>query len=217
MARTAKADYRALMTQVARRRLENGEEVAVTSIAAELDVSPGLVHFYFGDRQSLVNAAWNEILMAHVSDDLATVDQLAEEANWSGLRSLTDRVFDSSRDDIHLAHLRASVESQQNHELSQIFDAATEVTTRYWEDQIAAGIAVGVARTPLDLHALAILIMSVPLGVSVAKPRLTEDERVALSEAWSTMLRAVLEPGFSMDAATTSSTENPHSSHIASA
>jgi hypothetical protein len=43
------------------------------------------VHFYFGDRQSLVNAAWHEILMAHVSDDLAAVDQLAEEANWSGL------------------------------------------------------------------------------------------------------------------------------------
>jgi AcrR family transcriptional regulator len=217
MARTAKADYRALMTQAARRRLENGEEVAVTGIASELDVSPGLVHFYFGDRQSLVNAAWHEILMAHVSDDLATVDQLAEEANWSGLRSLTDQVFHSSRDAIHLAHLRASMESQQNDELAQIFDAATDVTTRYWRDQISAGVAVGVARTPLSIHALAILIMSVPLGVSVAKPRLTQDERMALSEAWSTMLRAVLEPGFSMDAVTTSATENPSSSHITSA
>jgi AcrR family transcriptional regulator len=217
MARIAKADYRALMTQVARRRLENGEDVAVTSIAAELDVSPGLVHFYFGDRQSLVNAAWQEILMAYVADDLATVDQLAEEANWDGVRNLTDQVFDESRDEVHLAHLRASVESQHDASLSKIFDAAADVTTRYWEDQLTAGIALGVVDTPLDVHAVAILFMAVPLGVAAAKPRLTPAERVALSEAWSTMIRAVLEPGFSMDAVITSATENPSSSQARSA
>ncbi len=212
MARTAKADYRALMTQVARRRLENGEDVAVTNIAAELDVSPGLVHFYFRDRQSLVNAAWQEILMAHVADDLAAVDQLAEEANWDGVRALTDQIFDPRRDAVHLAHLRASVESQQDTSLSEIFDVATDMTTRYWEDQVAAGIAIGVVDTPLDLHAIAVLIMAVPLGVAAAKPRLTAEERVALSAAWSTMLRAVLEPGFSMDAVMpTAHTKNPNS------
>ncbi len=217
MARTAKADYRALMTQVARRRLENGEDVAVTSIAAELDVSPGLVHFYFGDRQSLVNAAWHEILMAYVADDLATVDQLAEDANWDGVKNLTDQVFDESRDEVHLAHLRASVESQHDVSLSKIFDAATDVTTHYWEDQLAAGTNLGVVDTPLDLHAVAILFMAVPLGVAAAKPRLTPEERVSLSEVWSTMIRAVLEPGFSVDAATTSATENPGSSQHRSA
>lgn len=196
MARTAKADYRALMTQVARRRLENGEDVAVTTIAAELDVSPGLVHFYFGDRQSLINAAWQEILMAHVSDDLATVDQLTAQSDWAGVRALTDRVFSEDRDDVHLAHIRASVESQFDTQLAEIFDHATAITTRYWEEQMRAAIALEVARTNLDLHALSILIMSVPLGVAAAQPRLTPEEREALSEAWSTMLRAVLEPGY---------------------
>lgn len=196
MARTPKADYRALMTQVARRRLENGEDVAITTIAAELDVSPGLVHFYFGDRQSLINAAWQEILMAHVSDDLATVDQLTAQADWAGVRALTDRVFSEDRDDVHLAHVRASVGSQFDSDLAEIFDHTTEITTRYWEKQMREAIALEVARTDLDLHALSILIMAVPLGVAAAKPRLTPEERVTLSEAWSTMLRAVLEPGY---------------------
>jgi AcrR family transcriptional regulator len=100
MARTAKADYRALMTQVARRRLESGEEVTVTSVAAELNVSPGLVHFYFGDRQSLLNSAWQEILMAHVDGDVAAVRSFAESADWNGLRELSDRVFAEDRDDL---------------------------------------------------------------------------------------------------------------------
>lgn len=196
MARTAKADYRALMTQVARRRLERGEDVAITSVAAELDVSPGLVHFYFGDRQSLINAAWQEILMAHVSDDLATVNQLTAHADWAGVRTLTDRVFSEGRDDIHLAHVRASVASQFDTDLAEIFDHVTAITTRYWEKQIHEAVTLDVARTDLDLHALSILIMAVPLGVATAKPRLTAEERVALSEAWSTMVRAVLEPEY---------------------
>jgi AcrR family transcriptional regulator len=184
--------------------------VTVAAIAAELEVSPGLVHFYCGDRQSLINAAWQEILMAHVADDLASINELAEKANWDGVKTLTDQIFDASRDEVHLAHLRASVDSQQDPPLSEIFDSATDVTTRYWEDQVAAGIALGTVATPLDLHALSILIMAVPIGVAAVKPRLTAEERAAVSAAWSTMLRAVLEPGFSMDAVLpTSHTENP--------
>jgi AcrR family transcriptional regulator len=209
MARTAKADYRALMTDAARRRLENGEEVAVTSIAAELDVSPGLVHFYFGDRQSLLNAAWQQILMAHVDDDLASVRTFAEQANWMGVHELTDRVFSADRDDIHLAHLRASVESMHDHELSRIFDEATEVTITHWAEQVRLAMENGVARTSLDPRAIGVLIMAVPLGVAVTRPRLSPDERTAVSEAWATMLRAVLQPGFSMEADHAAASENP--------
>jgi AcrR family transcriptional regulator len=216
MARTAKADYRSLMTQVARRRLENGEEVAVTSIAAELDVSPGLVHFYFGDRQSLLNAAWQEILMAHVDSDVAAVQSFVEKADWDGLRTLSDQVFAEDRDEIHLAHLRASLESQHDRELSRIFDSATEITVKHWMEQIAGAIEAGIAHTPLDHRALGTLVMAVPLGVAVARPRLTEQERRTISHAWATMLRAVLEPGFSLDAHA-AAIENPGSSQVQSA
>jgi AcrR family transcriptional regulator len=216
MARTAKADYRALMTQVARRRLESGEEVTVTSVAAELNVSPGLVHFYFGDRQSLLNSAWQEILMAHVDGDVAAVRSFAESTDWNGLRELSDRVFAEDRDDLHLAHLRASVESQQDRDLSKIFESTTEITVGHWMAEIASAIEAGIAQTSLDHRALGILIMAMPLGIAAARPRLTDDERTELSHAWSTMLRAVLEPGFSLTAQIAAN-ENPSPSQMKSA
>jgi AcrR family transcriptional regulator len=216
MARTAKADYRSLMTQVARRRLENGEEVAVTSIAAELNVSPGLVHFYFGDRQSLLNSAWQEILMEHVDSDVAAVRNFAESSDWNGLRELSDRVFAEDRDELHLAHLRASLESQHDRDLSAIFNSATEITVAHWMEVIGAAVDTGTARTTLDHRALGILIMAVPLGIAVARPRLTEQERRTISHAWVTMLRAVLEPGFSMDAHAATN-KNPGSAQSQSA
>ncbi len=185
-----------LMTAVARRRLEAGEEVRISDIAAELDVSPSLVNFYFGDRQSLVDAAWKEILLAHVDDDQGDVVGATEAHDWDALRSIVERVFTAERDAVRATHIRAAVEARRNDRLADLVDEVHDVTIRGWTDLVRAADEIGVTSSTLDPEALARLIVSVPMGVTVTSPDLDADQRARLAEAWFTMLRAVLDPDF---------------------
>ncbi|MGY6499459.1 MAG: TetR/AcrR family transcriptional regulator [Acidimicrobiales bacterium] len=196
MARAPKADYVPLMIAAARRRIEAGEEVSVTRIAEELEVSPGLVHFYFGDRQSLVDAAWREILMAYVNHDLGTVSELAEEANWDGIHELVRQIFSPERDDIHLAHVAASVEATRSEVLADTFAEATAVTVESWKALMEAGIEMGLADTALDTETLGLMFMALPLGVTAVRPDLSAEQREHLANAWTAMIRAVLDPTY---------------------
>lgn len=196
MARAPKADYVPLMIAAARRRIEGGEEVSVTRIAEELEVSPGLVHFYFGDRQSLVDAAWREILMAYVNHDLGTVTELAEAANWDGIHDLVREIFSPERDSIHLAHIAASVEARRSEALAETFAEATTVTVESWQALMEVGMEMGLADTGLDTEAIGLMLMAMPLGVAVARPTLTDAQREHLADAWTAMIRAVLDPTY---------------------
>ena len=63
------------------------------AVATELEVSPALVHFYFGSRQTLVDAAWRSIMMAFVSSDQDDVVTFAETSDWDGVGDLVRRIF----------------------------------------------------------------------------------------------------------------------------
>lgn len=144
MARRAKEDDVAVMTESAERRLLAGEEVKVGDIAAEFGVTPGLVHFDFGDRRTLEDAAWREILSASVDADLEAVGEYGARGDWDAL----------------LRHSLAS----------------------------------GVVATDLEPRALAALVVALPLGLSAVLPDLDDVTRVAIADAWTAMLRAVLDP-----------------------
>lgn len=187
-----------LMIEAAGRRLALGQEVTVAAVAAEVGVSPGLVHFYFGDRQQLVDAAWRTILMAFVPSDQADVTAFAETRDWDGVAELVRHIFSAERDQVHLSHVRASVEAQRSEVLRALMAETTEVTVESWRSIMDRYIALGVASTPLDTEALALMFVAMPMGVAVVAPELTDHQRAIVAEAWSTMIRAVLDPEFSV-------------------
>ncbi|MBI5090009.1 MAG: TetR family transcriptional regulator [Actinobacteria bacterium] len=196
MARIAKADYMSIMVEAARRRLEAGDEVTIGAIATELGVSPGLVHFYFGSRQALIDAAWRSIMMAFVANDQDDVTTFAETNDWDGVTELVHRIFANERDAVHLTHVRAAVEAMRAPELRRLLLEATDVTVASWKELIERYTALGVVSSPLDAEALAMLFMAVPMGVAVVAPELTDHQREIVAEAWAMMIRAVLDPTF---------------------
>jgi AcrR family transcriptional regulator len=185
-----------LMIDAARRRLEAGDEVTIGAVAAELEVSPALVHFYFGSRQALVDAAWRSIMMAFVSSDQDDVVTFAETSDWDGVGDLVRRIFSPDRDVVHLTHVRAAVEAMRAPALRQLLVEATDVTVGEWKSLIDRYRAAGVVSTPLDGEALGLLFVAVPMGVAVVAPELTDRQRAIVAEAWATMIRAVLDPDF---------------------
>jgi AcrR family transcriptional regulator len=110
MARPPKEDWVPLMRQEAVKRLQAGRDVKVMDIAEELGTSPALVHFYFGDRQHLVDEAWREILWAFVDQDAERVADFAKDRNWDGVAELVRDVLAEDRDETHVAHVRAAGE-----------------------------------------------------------------------------------------------------------
>lgn len=196
MARTPKEDYVPLMVAIARRKLEAGDEVRIADIAAELDVSPSLVNFYFGDRKNLVDAAWRSVFEAYVSEDLAQVGEYADSTDWQGLRELVRQVFDADRDTVHLTHTRAAVDARSNDELADLMSEVHEATIDQWRTLLEKSIALGAVSTALDHDAVARLVVAVPMGVTIVSPNMNDVQRRAVADAWFAMLRAVLDPEF---------------------
>lgn len=184
------------MVAIVRRKLEAGEEVRIADLAAELDISPSLVNFYFGDRQSLIDAAWRNVFEAYVDDDLAEVDEYARDADWPGLRALVREVFSAERDVVHLTHTRAAVEARHNASLSELITAVQEATIDRWRTLLDRATEAGITSTTLDHEAIARLVVAVPMGIAIVSPELSDQARDALADAWYSMIRAVLDPSF---------------------
>lgn len=198
MARKAGADYKPLMTEAAVRRLLAGEPVTIAAIADEFEVSKPLVHFYFGNLEALLEAAWESLFMAFVDNDTADVAKFGDAVDWEGLNGLVAQVFSPERDDVHRAHVRASADAQAGGPLRRQLDASTKDTIAGWVELVEQYSELGVVSTPLDPEALALLIAAVPMGVTVMVPELTDVQRTNVATAWASMLRAVLDPDFDL-------------------
>lgn len=194
MARRAKEDYVAVMTEAAKRRILAGEDVRIADIAAEFGVTPGLVHFYFGDRRALEDAAWREILVSSVDADLEAVGEHGARGDWAAVHELVRDVFSAERDGIRATHLRGAVEGLRSPALAAILAAEHARTIGAWEALVRHFQETGIVATDLEPRAIAALVVAVPLGVSAALPDLDDASRTAIADAWTAMLRAVLEP-----------------------
>lgn len=197
MARTPKADYLPLVIEAARRRLLEGEEVTVASIAAELDISPSLVHFYAGNRQEIVASAWRSILASYVDTDQQTIVAATQAGDWEIVAELIRVVFARERDHMRRAHVRVVAESFHNEFLRELVDEEARDTVRSWLRILRAAQGAGVISTSLDLEAIARLIVGVPLGITAQGIALTPKQRKGVAEAWSSVLRAALRPDVS--------------------
>jgi AcrR family transcriptional regulator len=200
MARPPKEDWVPLMRSEAVKRLREGRDVKVMEIAEDLGTSPALVHFYFGDRQHLVDEAWREILWAYVDQDSERVAEFAQDRNWEGVAVLVRDVLSDERDEIHTAHLRAAGEGQASADLGATLREVHEATIENWVRLLRQSIQEGQAETRLDLDALATLIVAVPIGLAAVDPDMAPERRAAVAEAYTTMLRAVLDADYSAHA-----------------
>jgi AcrR family transcriptional regulator len=201
MARPPKEDWVPLMRQTAVRRLQQGRDVKVMDIAEELGTSPALVHFYFGDRQHLIDEAWREILWAFVEDDSARVAGLAEDRDWDGVARLVEDILSEQRDATHSAHVRAAGEAVSSADLRATLREVHEATIDRWVGLMRSSVAAKLVETSLDLDALATLIVAVPIGLAAVDPQMEPSRRGAVAQAYTAMLRAVLDPQFSPHAA----------------
>jgi AcrR family transcriptional regulator len=197
MARPPKEDWVPLMRQEAVKRLKEGRDVKVMEIAEELGTSPALVHFYFGDRQHLVDEAWREILWAFVEQDSERVARFARDRNWDGVAQLVRDVLSADRDAIHVAHVRAAGEGMSSGDLRATLREVHESTIDNWVDLLRQSISDGKAETPFDLDALATLIVAVPIGLAAVDPAMEPSRRRAVAEVYTAMLRAVLDSDYS--------------------
>jgi AcrR family transcriptional regulator len=201
MARPPKEDWVPLMRQTAVRRLKEGRDVKVMDIAEELGTSPALVHFYFGDRQHLIDEAWRQILWAFVDDDAGDVARFAEDRDWDGVATLVREILSEARDTTHSAHVRAAGEAVSSPDLRATLREVHEATIERWVDLLRASVGTGVIATPLDLDALATLFVAVPIGLAAVDPDMEPSRRAAVAQAYTAMLRAVLDADYSPHAA----------------
>lgn len=196
MARPAKADYVPLMIELVSKKLLANQEVKIADIAQELQVSPALVHFYFNDLKTLIDAAWQNIFMAFVNEDLSAVDEFAPGKNWEGVKQLIDAIFSQERDEIHFAHARALSNRFNSEDFDALISETHESQIKAWQKLMEKYTNEGIVDPVVDPRALALLFVAVPLGVSLVRPALSPGERKSLSEAWLTMIRRIMDPDF---------------------
>jgi AcrR family transcriptional regulator len=185
------------MRQEAVKRLKDGRDVKVMDIAEELGTSPALVHFYFGDRQHLVDEAWREILWAFVEGDAGKVARFAEDRDWDGVGRLVRDILSEERDATHAAHVRAAGEGMASPDLAATLREVHESTIEKWVGLLRQSVEAGQVETNLDHDALATLIVAVPIGLAAVDPDMAPRRRRAIAEAYTAMLRAVLDAEYS--------------------
>jgi AcrR family transcriptional regulator len=200
VARPPKEDWVPLMRSEAVKRLREGRDVKVMDIAEELGTSPALVHFYFGDRRHLVDEAWREILWAHVEQDSERIAEIAEDRDWTGVSELVRDVLSEERDAIHAAHVRAAGEGIASADLGATLQEVHEATIDNWVQLLRRFIAEGQVQTRLDPDALATLVVAIPVGLAAVDPDMEPARRAAVAEAYTAMLRSVLDAGYSAHA-----------------
>jgi len=198
MARPPKEDWVPLMRSEAVKRLREGRDVKVMEIAEVLGTSPALVHFYFGDRQHLVDEAWRDILWAYVDEDAQRVDHFAKDRDWDGIGAIVRDVVSEERDEVHVAHVRAAGQGAASGDLRATLREVHEGTIARWVGLLSEALDAGNAETPLDLDALATLIVAVPIGLAAVDPEMEPTRRAAIAEAYTAMLRSVLDAQYSL-------------------
>jgi AcrR family transcriptional regulator len=176
-----------------------GRVPKMSSITKELGVSAPLVNHHFGDSAALLTRAWREIILSSVAEDYLALDALAQRADVEGLSDFIYEVFNPERHANRLAHMRAVSESLADHEIREVVLEAQELTRQSWVNFLTKHTESGVFVKRVDINAMALLFAAIPLGITAARLDLDEIERRQVSDAWLTIVLAMLQPGYKLE------------------
>jgi AcrR family transcriptional regulator len=184
------------MIELVSKKLLKNEEVKIADIAIELNISSALVHFYFNDLKTLTDAAWQNIFMRYVDEDINAIDAFAPDKNWEGVKELIDQIFSQDRDLNHFAHAKALTNRFNSNEFNEVVEESHDAQIRLWKELMHKYTQEGIVDPVVDTKSLALLFIAAPLGIALVEPELSETERKGLANAWLTMIRAVMDPDF---------------------
>jgi AcrR family transcriptional regulator len=155
--------------------IEAGGESAVriSSVALAADVTQGMISYYFGGREGLVQEAHLARYMATVSSDLAGLEKAARTAQSvdefrSYLMALTAEVVEVTRAAARASRLMAIGAALPRPELLSLISEAQSTLADGLEKVVLIAQARDLVRNDLNPRAVAIFILSYNTGLVVA-------------------------------------------------
>jgi AcrR family transcriptional regulator len=172
------------------RAIEDGGESAIriSSIARAADVTQGMISYYFGGREGLVQEAQLARFMSTVSGDLAVLEKLTREAESteelrSSLLKVTSEIVGLSRATSRASRLMAIGAALPRPELLALISEAQSNLVDGMEKIVLIAQARDLVRNDLNPRAVAIFILSYNTGLVVAdidRERPSADELTAV-------------------------------------
>jgi AcrR family transcriptional regulator len=166
---------RARIVAAALKAIEAGGESAVriSSVALAADVTQGMISYYFGGREGLVQEAHLARFMATVSSDLADLEKAARSAQSidefrTFLMALTADVVEASRAAARASRLMAIGAALPRPELLSLISEAQSALADGMEKVVLIAQARDFVRNDLNPRAVAIFILSYNTGLVVA-------------------------------------------------
>jgi AcrR family transcriptional regulator len=166
--------------------IENGGEssVRISSVARESEVTQGMISYYFGGREGLVQEAQLARFMSSVSGDLALLEKATRDAaSPSELRdfvvNLTSEVLGQSRSAGRASRLMAIGAALPRPELLTLISEAQSTLVDRMEKVILIAQARDLIRSDVNPRAVAVFILSYNTGLVVAD---IDRERPSLDE-----------------------------------
>jgi AcrR family transcriptional regulator len=155
--------------------IEAGGESAIriSSVARTARVTPGMISYYFGGREGLVQEAQLARFMATVSSDLNALEKMARDAQSVDefrefLLEMTSEVVDLSRSPARASRLMAIGAALPRPDLLKLISEAQSVIVDAMEKVILIAQARDLIRNDLNPRAVAIFVLSYNTGLVVA-------------------------------------------------
>ena len=168
--------------------IDTGGEAAVriSTVARDAGVTQGMISYYFGGREGLIQEAQLIRFSSAVTDDIKVLEKKARETTEvhefkEFLHGVTSDVVRLSRASFRATRLMAIGAALPRPELLQIIAQAQSKLVDEMEKVILIGQARDLVRKELDPRALAAFILSYNTGLVVADIDLQRpsDERLA--------------------------------------
>jgi AcrR family transcriptional regulator len=160
--------------------------VRISTVARDAGVTQGMISYYFGGREGLIQEAQLIRFSSTVTDDIKALEKKARETTevrdlQEFLHAITEQVVGLSRASARATRLMAIGAALPRPELLEVIAQAQSKLVDEMEKVILIGQARDLVRKELDPRALAAFILSYNTGLVVADidQQRPSDERLA--------------------------------------
>lgn len=193
------ARERILNATVAAIDQEGEASIRISRIAREAGVTQGMVSYYFGGREGLVQEAHLQRFRSAVGRDLEVLEDRARTSSSSAemleyLRALTREIVSNSRAAHRQTRVMAIGASLPRPALLEGLRAAQTDLISHMERVILIGQAREMVRNDVDARAIATFILSYSTGLVVADLDLQRSSSEQLAAAVDMFVSSIIRP-----------------------